>query len=95
MRAYFQRHDSALPGAEIPNQTSSKANGKMRLLPDALERKLSVLPANYLRALSGDSVLLVETVTHTVIDRMRNVRSKSEWGTMQHRAGYESANSAA
>lgn len=85
IRAYFQTSDGVLSIAEtdtLPSLVGAK--GKLHLLPENLECKLSALPASYVRALSGDSVILIETVTHTIMDRMHDIRPIPTLNTSRH-----------
>ena len=85
IRAYFHTSDGVLSIAETDTIASLVgADGKLHLLPEKLECKLSALPSSYVRALSGDSVILIETVTHTIMDCMHDIRTAPTLSTSRH-----------
>ena len=73
MRAYFHPPEAGIlapseKSAEFEHSAPAREDREADLLPDELERKLTPLPAGYLRLLRGNAVYLVQARTHEIID---------------------------
>ncbi|MDP2706360.1 MAG: hypothetical protein Q8O70_02495 [Burkholderiales bacterium] len=72
IRGYFRQH-GLVPLLRPANMEALFAEFRKYLLPDELECRLSVLPAGYRRILTGGDVLLIETVSRTIVEVLRDI----------------------
>jgi hypothetical protein len=79
IRQHFAEHRSARaegqvrePGSVHRHEAALSSRLRTKLLPCALELKLSALAAGYQRVLVDGDVLLIETATRRFVDAMRN-----------------------
>ena len=72
IRGYFHQHN-----LDEPVQPAWKKalfpEAHRQLLPQELESRLSVLPAGYRRIRAGGDVVLIDTVSRTTVDVMRDI----------------------
>ena len=80
IRAYFRRTDDAR-NPRVDESSGPDRRGPVKrhpgALPQALEDKLTPLPAGYTRMIAGNDVILVEAASQSVIDVVSDVDDPS------------------